>query len=251
MLPAAAWSGTFTFGVVPQQDAIRTAQIWGPVLQHLSEQTGHRFELKTAKDIPTFESVLAEGGYDFAYMNPYHFVVFNERVGYQALAHRQGPGIRGVIVVPTDSDFYTLEDLDGATVGFPAPAAFAATLINRAEILATGVSIQPRFTRSHDSVYRAVAAGLLPAGGGIGRTLNAMPDDTRAALRILHKTREYTPHAIAAHPSIIEPVFQQVQQALADMPSELTQSQLKVAGWKAADSADWDDVRVLNLQAIE
>lgn len=251
MLPAVAWSGTYSFGVVPQQDAIKTAQIWGPILNYLSEATGHEFELKTAKDIPAFEAVLAEGGYDFAYMNPYHFVVFHERAAYEAIARRQGNGIRGVVVVAKDSPLQSVADLDGMIVGFPAPAAFAATLINRAEINAAGAQIESRYTRSHDSVYRAVSAGLLVAGGGINRTLNAAPDDVRDSLRILHKTAEYTPHAIASHASVMAPVVAKVKQAFTEMPAALTESTLRISGWVAAQSSDWDDVRSLQLQAIE
>ncbi|MGB0966523.1 MAG: phosphate/phosphite/phosphonate ABC transporter substrate-binding protein [Litorivicinus sp.] len=235
---------------MPQQNAIRTAQIWGPVLQHLQKVTGHQFELKTNKDIPAFEAALARGEYDFAYMNPYHYTVFSERAGYQALAHRAGNGIRGVVVVAKDSDIRALSELDGRVVGFPAPAAFAATLINQAEMKAEGAQVIPKYTSSHDSVYRAVASGLLEAGGGIGRTLKATDPKVSQALRVLHTTQEYTPHAIAASARIPVEVQNAIQQAFIGLSEPAVLDALKVQGFVPASDQDWDDVRALKLQVI-
>ncbi len=250
MLNAPAFAETFSFGVVPQQNAIRTAQIWGPILTELGHRTGHTFVLKTNKDIPEFQASLAKGEYDFAYMNPYHYTVFSERAGYKAIAHRAGKGIRGVVVTAKNSNVQSLADLDGRVVGFPAPAAFAATLITRAEMAQAGASVTPKYTNSHDSVYRAVAAGLLEAGGGIGRTLNATDPAVRDQLRVLHTTAVYTPHAIAASPKVSEVDQAQVQASLLSLQDPALLDGLKVSGFVLANDSDWDDVRELNLQVI-
>jgi len=93
----------YTFGIVPQQSAKKLARVWTPILQHLSQETGMKIKFSTAKDIPTFEKRLAEGEYDFAYMNPYHFTVFNEQPGYKAMAHQSDKRIKGIVVVRKDS----------------------------------------------------------------------------------------------------------------------------------------------------
>ena len=54
------------------------AETWQPLIDYVSNYTGFEIDFKTAKDIPTFEANLADGKYDIAYVNPYHFVVFNE-----------------------------------------------------------------------------------------------------------------------------------------------------------------------------
>lgn len=249
-LSLSAWAEPLYFGVVPQQSAIRTAKLWGPLVSHLSAVTGLDIQLKTSRDIPTFEQELAKGAFHFAYMNPYHFTVFNENPGYRAMAHRDGKGIRGVIVVAKDSDITELSQLDGGVVAFPAPAAFAATLITGAELTAAGVTFTPRYTLSHDSVYRAVSAGLMPAGGGIGRTLAAVDDDTRSLLRVLHTTAAYTPHAIAAAPQVESDVVQRVQRTVTELADRAVLDPLKINAFVTAVDADWDDVRALGLKAI-
>ena len=51
-LAVSAYSSSLTFGVVPQQNAIRTAQIWGPLLTELERQTGVDLVLKNGAEYP-------------------------------------------------------------------------------------------------------------------------------------------------------------------------------------------------------
>jgi hypothetical protein len=102
-----------TFAVVPQQSAKKMAETWQPLIDYVSNYTGFKIDFKTAKDIPTFEANLADGKYDIAYMNPYHFVVFNESAGYRALARQRDKEIRGLLVVHKDSP-----QLDGKYTAF-------------------------------------------------------------------------------------------------------------------------------------
>src|SRR5258708_28106314 len=99
LLFAAPVAAQFSFGIVPQQSASELAYLWTPLLSYLGEKTSLKLEFRTAKDMPTFEQRLAAGEYDFAYMNPYHYVVFHDSVGYRALAKEKEQKLVGVIVV--------------------------------------------------------------------------------------------------------------------------------------------------------
>ena len=46
---------TLIFGIVPQQAASKTVEMWTPLLKQLSKKTGYTIHFATAKDIPTFE----------------------------------------------------------------------------------------------------------------------------------------------------------------------------------------------------
>lgn len=243
-----------SFGVVPQQAPSKLLAGWAPVLRELEARTGRRFVFRTAPDIPTFEQRLAAGEYDFAYMNPYHFTVFNKGdTGYQAVVRAEDKQIRGILVVRRDSPAATLRDLDGQTLAFPAPAAFAASVLPRAHLTAEGIGFGVQYVSSHDSVYKAVAKGLYAAGGGVVRTFEATDPAVREQLRILWTTPGYTPHAIAVHPRVSPRVLAKVQQALVGLnASEAGRSALqglKVKGFEMAQNADWDDVRALKIDA--
>lgn len=244
----------YSFSIVPQQSATKLARTWVPLLQELQAKTGVSLRFVTATDIPTFENRLASGEYDFAYMNPYHYTVFHRNPGYQAFAKQAGKRIRGILIVPEDAATQSVHDLNGQVIAFPAPAAFAATLLVRAYLNSQGIEHTAKFVSSHDSVYRAVASNFANSGGGIERTLESVDPLVRSQLRILWKSRGYTPHAFAAHPRVSAQIVDQLQQALLQLhsyPEGLkVLDKVNFKGVEKAHNRDWDDVRDLNIDAL-
>jgi phosphonate transport system substrate-binding protein len=244
----------YSFGIVPQQSAGKLARLWGPLLAQLSEQTGDRIVFKTAPDIPTFERRLLAGEYDFAYMNPYHYTIFEQSNGYRALAKARDKKIKGIIVVRKDSPAQRITDLDGTTLAFPAPSAFAASILTRSNLRTAGVAFTPKYVSSHDSVYLTVARGLYPAGGGVMRTLNNVAPEIRNQLRVLWTSQGYTPHAIAAHPRVSQKAVDRLRQALIDLElddkGKALLEGIHINGFTAATDSDWDDVRALGLKDL-
>nr|WP_086940446.1 phosphate/phosphite/phosphonate ABC transporter substrate-binding protein [Thaumasiovibrio occultus] len=240
-----------TFGVVPQQSAARLVEQWGPLLQAWSEISGIELRFATAPDIPTFEQRLAAGEYDIAYMNPYHFTLFHTVPGYQALARARNKAITGIIVASAKWQG-DVNHLAGQTLAFPAPRAFAATLLTRSELVAQSIPILPKFVGSHDSVYLAVAKGLYPAGGGIMRTFNSIDPAIRDQLQIIYQTSSYTSHAIATHPKLASETVSRLQVALAQLdahPLALESFEmLSIDGLQHAQNGDWQDVADLNIE---
>ncbi len=245
---------SYDFGIVPQQSATKLARLWLPVLAYVRQETGVELNFKTAKDIPTFEARLSNGQYDFGYMNPYHYTVFHASPGYVAFVKEKEKRIQGIVVVPKESPLKNVSELSGKTMAFPAPAAFAATVLPRAYFLKNKIDVSPKYVSSHDSVYRSVAQGLFPAGGGIIRTFNSMENDVRSQLRILWKTDRYTPHALAAHPGVAKAIIFSIQAALIKMSDDPggreILSELSIKGFERAVDSDWDDVRALGIELL-
>lgn len=252
--PMLTFAEQYTFSIVPQQSASRLAKQWTPIMNELSKRTGHDFVFTTAADIPTFEQRLSEGLYDFSYMNPYHFVTFNQAPGYQAIAKAQNKQIKGILVVRKDSGITDLKQLQDETLAFPAPAAFAATILTQADLAAQNINATPQYVSSHDSVYLSVARGFYPAGGGVMRTFKAMNSEIREQLTPIWVTKGYTPHAIASHPRVPLSVTKQVQEIFADLAKTDSGSKLliplKIIGFEAAVNDDWDDVRELHINNL-
>ncbi len=244
-----------SFGIVPQQSASKLATLWVPLLREVEQRSGVKLWFHTAPDIPTFERRLAAGEYDFAYMNPYHYTVFSTSPGYRAFAREQGKLIKGIVVVPKASPINEVAQLQRSKLAFPAPAAFAASILPQASFEKMGITIEPHYVGSHDSVYRAVAKGLFPAGGGVVRTFNNLEPEVRNQLRILWTTRGYTPHAFAAHPRIKTETLERVAAALTGLGGdEAGQTLLQALNFRAMERAsdgDWDDVRTLNIRLLD
>lgn len=237
----------FQFGVVPQQEASKIVRSWLPLLKYLKKQTGYSFVLPPVKNIPVFEENLARGNYDFAYMNPYQYVVFNKHMRYTAFAKAKDKKIKGIIVVEKESAVNSIKELNNKEVVFPSPLSFAASMVTRADLSRANVNIIPRYASSHDGVYNDVVNKKYVAGSGVIRTFNAMADDIRKNLKIIHETRGYTPHAFAAHPDIPIKIRLVVQEAMRTMNStkegQMILDELKIEGITSAHDKDWDDVR--------
>lgn len=242
---------TITFGVVPQQAANVLANVWVPLTQYLSQQTGLNVNFATSKNIPNFEQRLSENAYDIAYMNPYHYVYFSESNEYRAIAKQANKQIKGIMVARIDSNIESIQDLHGKTLAFPAPAAFAASILPRAELSINAVEYTPRYVSSHDSVYLNVSKGFFVAGGGVIRTFNNMPEAIRARLKIFWTTQPYTPHAIAVSPTLSFEDRTALQSALENLhTTDKGREILKNLGMEAfvvAHHMDWDDVRNLHI----
>jgi phosphonate transport system substrate-binding protein len=244
-----------TFGVVPQQAAKKLAKKWGPLFQYIGERAGVTIRFKTAPNIPEFERRLSKGEYDLAYMNPYHYTVFGDQPGYRAFAKQKNKRIKGIMVARKDTTMADLKALNGNKLAFPAPAAFAASILTRAHLKEIGVDFTPKYVKSHDSVYRAVAKGLFPSGGGVVRTFNNTEPEIRDQLKIFWTSNTFTPHAFAAHPSVDSSTVDKVQQILLAMNSDPQATSLIKAisfkGFEAAQHSDWDDVRALKIDLLD
>jgi phosphonate transport system substrate-binding protein len=243
------------FGIVPQQSASKLAGLWTPILAYLSQKTGYAIHFKTARDIPTFEHRLAAGDYDLAYMNPYHYTVFSRRPGYRVFAAEKGRMLRGIIVVRKGSVYHDIAELDGQTIAFPSPAAFASSLLIRAQLKAMGVSVVPKYVSSHDSVYHATAKGLNQAGGGVVSTFDNLDPALKENLRIIWQTKEYAPHAITSHARVPSQVIKRVQQAMLEMNQDPQGRALLGAinfqGIRMATDGEYDDVRALKIGLLD
>lgn len=245
---------SFTFGVVPQQSASKVARQWAPLFDYLGRTAGFEIKFRTAPDIPEFERRVAAGEYDFAYMNPYHYTVFSRLPGYRAFAKARGQLLKGILVVRKDSVIKDLREFAGATLAFPAPAAFAASVLPRAYLTQHGIPFTPKFVSSHDSVYLAVARGLYPGGGGVLRTFDSLKPAVRDQLRILWMTQGYTPHAFAAHPRVPAEVVMRLANAMLAMgltsAEQTLLAPLRIEGFETAKDSDWDDVRSLGIELL-
>ncbi|MDG4583209.1 MAG: phosphate/phosphite/phosphonate ABC transporter substrate-binding protein [Candidatus Competibacter sp.] len=198
---------------------------------------------------------MAAGEYDFAFMDPYQYTIFHQHPGYQVFAREKDRPLKGIVVVRRDAPYRELADLRGQTLVFPAPAAFAATLLVRAEFARQGIAIAPKFVTSHDSVYLNVARGLYPAGGGIVRIFERLQPEVRDQLRILWTAQPFAPNAIAAHPRVPAAIVERLRQAMLNLDDDAAgRAALEGIGFKGiatARDSDYDAVRALPIEPLD
>ncbi|MBS1190802.1 MAG: ABC-type phosphate/phosphonate transport system, periplasmic component [Rhodocyclaceae bacterium] len=249
---SAAAGESYVFGVTPQFERRQLFIIWNPILKELEKRTGHSFELALLPDIPSFERGYNAGQFDFAYMNPYLVVANANPQGYLPLV-RDGKPVQGILVVAGDSPIRTPADLDGKAVAFPAPNAIGASLLVRAELARSfKVRITPSYVKSHTAVYLNVAQGLADAGGGVQKTLDEQKDAVRGLLRVIHTTRPFPSHPVAAHPRVPAAVREAVQKALLDLAAspegKVLLQEIPLARMIPTSARDYEPLRELGLE---
>ncbi|MGY3436937.1 MULTISPECIES: phosphate/phosphite/phosphonate ABC transporter substrate-binding protein [unclassified Marinovum] len=250
----AAAQETYTFGVVPQFEALRLNTIWAPILEKLSDATGHNFEMIGAPSIPEFEVAFDDGAYDFAYMNPYHSLMALESQGYVPLVNDAGRKLFGILAVPLDSPVQSVQDLDGKKIAFPAPNALGASLLMRAELdLVYGIDFEASFVATHTSAYLNAIFGETDAASGVMGTFNRQDPQIRDRLRILHRTQEVAPHPVVAHPRVPAEVQEAVRAAFLELgeteEGRALLAEVPIRQIAVATVQDFEPLRDANLKA--
>lgn len=207
---------SFKVYIVPQLTATQIYTRWSPVLERVGMETKQCFELIVPTSIPQFEDDLLAGKPDFAYMNPYHAAMKWRNNQYIPLIASSDP-IFGILTVQKDSKVKNLKELGGSRIAFPAPNAFAASLLIRATLAKDGVPFEPVYVKTHSNVYRSVIRGDASAGGGIQTTLMAESPELKSELRTLMETKRYASHPFSANARVSEQVRKAVQSALLAM----------------------------------
>ena len=164
------------FGVVPQQSPQKLYKAWNPFIYYLSKKAGVEIVFKTEKSIPAFEKALYGGAYDIVYSNPYHYTIAHNLQNHNAVV-RFDKQIVGILLAKKESSIKTLQDVKNKEFLFPAPKAFAATILPKYDVLNKlsydiDKSKSLRYVNSHDSVYLGIQRGIGEVGGGIMRTFN-------------------------------------------------------------------------------
>ncbi|BDT79234.1 phosphate/phosphite/phosphonate ABC transporter substrate-binding protein [Polynucleobacter yangtzensis] len=192
----------FTVAVVPQLPRAATYAKWAPLLETIGRNTKQCFDLVIPETIPAFEKLLFKGVPDFAFVNPYHEVMAKKRKGYIPLVMDSRSKLTGILVVQVNSPIKSIQELNGKEIAFPAPNAFAASLLIRAELAKKGIYIKPKYLNTHASSYRAAAIGDVVASGGVNTTLQREELALRESLRVLYETSGYAPHPFVANPRV-------------------------------------------------
>lgn len=247
----AAAPGAYSFGIGPVQSSTELAKRWIPILRHLSAATGYELQFQTARNIPTFQTDMVAGTFDFAFINPYHYLQSHDSSGYMAFAREKNGALVGIVVVRKGAAVNGMSQLRGLTVAFPAPNALAATWLPMNELRARRIAVTPHYVNSMESVYLSVARGLFPAGGGEMRTFDALAPETRDQLKIIWRAEPLPPFAFVAHPRVPKDVVERVQAAMLDMASHPETMALlravNLAGVQKASDADYNAFRKMNI----
>lgn len=140
-------AATYTLAVVPQATPAETHRRWAPFAEQVQLATGQPL-LRRVRGRPD------NGRVDFAYMNPYQFLMASKVQGYLPLVRDSSRALSGLPMVRRDSPLQSVQDLNGKVIAFPDQIAFAASLYMRALLKRVDLNQPVRVNAARD--YQAL-----------------------------------------------------------------------------------------------
>jgi phosphonate transport system substrate-binding protein len=255
-VPFFTQAANFTLAVVPQAAPTETYRRWAPFTEQLQHVIGQQLQLRVYRSFDEFESDLLKGRVDFAYMNPYHFLMARKAQGYLPLVRDGSRLLSGQLLVRRDSPLQSVKQLNGKVIGFPDPNAFAASLYMRALLQEkVGIRFTANYLGTHGNVYRHVILGDMAAGAGVNMTFARERPETRNELRVLYETPGTASHPLCVHPRVPAVLREAVTQAIMEMgKNENGRAMLEqidmVQPVRAVYARDYQPLEKLDLQKL-
>lgn len=244
---------TMYFGVLNQRSIALTAELWNPILRHVSARSGVPLRLKMGKTAQETTQMTVRGAFDFVYTN-HLFTPERDKLGYRVIARFDTPGIRGQIVVPDDAPISALSELQGSEVAFPTPDGFTGYWLPMDGLLRAGVQVKPLFVGNQESGMARLALGSVPAAGVNSQVMENYARREGFKYRVLYSSEPYLDMPLMAHPRVSPDKVKRVRQALLEMSGDAEGRRILQAAadllksrqmqkFIAADNADYENYR--------
>jgi len=246
----------YVFGVHPQRNPKKLRAVFGPLVNYLNSHVqGAHFIFEASRNFAAFDQKLAGRQFDFVLPNPYG-TIKGIKSGYRVFGKMGNDNdLRGLFIVRRDSNIRTVADLRGKTLSFPAPTAFAATLMAKYFLHTHGLNvnrdIQSLYVGSMESslmnVYqRNVAAGT--AYPPAWRSFSKDQPQVAAELKVVWETEAMPDNSLMARDDMPQELVQRVAQALFSMHTNdegrAVLARMDLSMFKPASNESYDPVRV-------
>ncbi len=230
------FSADFTLAVQPVLSPEKTMKVYVPLIEYLSEQTGHNFKLITHINYVSYWLKARSGTYDLLLDAP-HFTAYQvKNLNYTILAKVKGTISFSLVSAP-DSQFFSADDLVGKRVATTAPPSLAALAL---QSLFSNPMREPRFVNvnsAEDAINqvfnkKAVAA-LIPTP-----IASRFPD-----LNTIQVTQSYPHMAMSASPKVPQKFRKEISEVLLQATStdhgRDMLSDIKISSFEPANLDDY------------
>jgi phosphonate transport system substrate-binding protein len=209
----------YHFSPVNQYNLQIAASFWNPIIRYVSRRSGVPLDLKLGRTQADTTSYVLAREVDFAFTN-HLFSPGRARMGWTVFGRRDGPPVRGQIVVPADSPVKSLADLAGAAVAFPGPEAVVAYKVPYAHLLRQHVPVDVMFASNMDGAFTQLFAGKAKAAGANSQLVQHYSARERKSFRVLWSSEPFNDLALMASPRVPADQVHAVAQAFCDMDKD-------------------------------
>jgi len=248
-------SNTLTFGIVPAEDNMDVVEQWGPVGDHVQENTDAEIEFFEATDYSGIIESMANDNVDIAWYGPFAYVLAHERAGAEAILI-QKDGETGDEAYQTfwttyHEDINGIDDMEGTSVAFADPASASGYLIPSYMVLQEGYDPndffgETSFAGGHSSGQITLAneqVDVAPVASFIYRNMIDNGDISPDQNQLVVESEPIPLTPIAVHPDIDDNLRQQLVDAFTSFDDEETLDALSTTGWVETDDSNYDVIR--------
>jgi phosphonate transport system substrate-binding protein len=245
------------FGVVSFYSPRMMYLKYQPLVDYLSEHTGHPWELHINTSYQQTVDELCSGHLTAAYLGPLTYVRAHAKCGAEPVLRLQTGGrdtFRSYILVRDDSPVQKLAELEGSRFGFGSALSTSSHLVPRAMLIKAGVQFGKEteclYFEHHERAARAVLVGEADACGVrdiVGERF------VERGLRILARSQPLPNFPFVVAPSGSEEIRRQLVRALVELPKEdhgiaramTTWDEELARGFVSSNDAEYDGIRAL------
>jgi phosphonate transport system substrate-binding protein len=263
-----SWPKEITFALLSTENAAEITRRWGPILAQLEKDLGIKVKAATATDYRGTIEALKFKKAEIGHLGPKSYVEAsnNNYANVEPVAQLQlangSLGYRSCLIVHSDSDIFSPEDMAGKTFAFNDPNSTSGYLVPSAFfMMEMGVDPKKHFSKvtfsgSHEASILAVAAKKVEIASTNLPDLQQLTRENkvpRGALRVIWVSKIIPNDPIVVRKDLPPSFKSAVQESLTTMRARNTEAFKEIGAWLGgfvpADDGKYQVIRDLNETA--
>jgi len=263
-----SWPKEITFALLSTENAAEITRRWGPILAQLEKDLGIKVKAATATDYRGTIEALKFKKAEIGHLGPKSYVEAsnNNYANVEPIAQLQlangSLGYRSCLIVHSDSDIFSPEDMTGKTFAFNDPNSTSGYLVPSAFfMMEMGVDPKKHFSKvtfsgSHEASILAVAAKKVEIASTNLPDLQQLTRENkvpRGALRVIWVSKIIPNDPIVVRKDLPPSFKSAVQESLTTMRARNTEAFKEIGAWLGgfvpADDGKYQVIRDLNETA--
>jgi phosphonate transport system substrate-binding protein len=263
-----SWPKEVTFGLLSTENAAEITRRWAPILAQLEKDLGVKVKAVTATDYRGTIEALKFKKAELGHLGPKSYVEAsnNNYANVEPIAQLQlangSLGYRSCLIVHTDSDIFSPEDMAGKTFAFNDPNSTSGYLVPSAFFMME-LGVDPKkyfskvtFSGSHEASILAVSAKKVEIASTNLPDLQQLTRENkvpRGALRVIWVSKLIPNDPIVVRKDLPASFKSAIQESLTTMRARSPETFKEIGAWVGnfvvADDSKYQVIRDLNETA--
>jgi phosphonate transport system substrate-binding protein len=263
-----SWPKEVTFALLSTENASEITRRWSPILAQLEKDLGIKVKAATATDYRGTIEALKFKKAEIGHLGPKSYVEAsnNNYANVEPVAQLQlangSLGYRSCLIVHSDSDIFSPEDMTGKTLAFNDPNSTSGYLVPSAFFMME-MGVDPKklfskvtFSGSHEASILAVAAKKVEIASTNLPDLQQLTRENkvpRGALRVIWVSKIIPNDPIVVRKDLPPSFKSAIQESLTTMRGRNTEAFKEIGAWLGgfvpADDSKYQVIRDLNETA--